>query len=70
MQQFTLTITISADGETVEGEVAGMKGKKCAGVAKLLDQVGEELEHRRTADWDEPEPVSVGTGKRTLSISR
>jgi hypothetical protein len=71
MQEFKLTITISPDGETVEGEVSRMKGKKCANVAKLLDQVGEELEHRHTADWDRAEPVSVGrqTG-RTITLGR
>jgi hypothetical protein len=50
MQSFTLTITISADGESVEGTIRGMQGKKCSNVAALLDEVGRELEHRHTVD--------------------
>lgn len=69
MQDFTLTITISADGEEVVGEVSGMKGKKCSDVAALLDQVGDELEHRHTDDYSANEPVSIGTTtKHTLTI--
>lgn len=59
-QAFTFTIDISADGETVQGTVAGIKGKSCGNVQKLLDQLGEELEHTHTADWDAPEPVQLG----------
>jgi hypothetical protein len=71
MQNFTLTITISEDGETVEGTISGMQGKKCSNVAALLDKVGGELEHRHTIDYDRPEPVSVGTGtSRTVNIGR
>jgi len=71
MQDFELTITISADGETVVGEVAGMRGKRCANVAALLDRVGQELEHRHTAEHDAPEPVRLGTSTaRTLQIGR
>jgi len=65
MQEFTLTITISADGEIVTGQVAGIKGKRCADVSALLDKVGEELEHCRTSEWDEPEPVQISTGPVT-----
>jgi len=60
MQNFTLTISISADGETVEGEIAGMQGKKCSNIAALLDKVGIETEHRHTVDYHRPEPVSIG----------
>lgn len=71
MQEFKLTITISPDGEIVEGEVSGMKGKKCANVSRLLDQVGEELEHRHIAGWNEPEPVSIGRqAGRTIILGR
>jgi len=72
MQEFTLTITISADGETVEGEVSGIKGKRCSDVAALLDKVGEETEHRHTADYDAPEPVQlhIGSAAGTLSLGR
>jgi len=71
MQEFTLVVSISADGEIVEGEVQGMHGKKCANVAALLDQVGEELEHRHTGDWDKAEPVQIGTGSNsTLTLGR
>ena len=71
MQEFTLIVEISADGETVEGTVQGMHGKKCANVAALLDQVGQELEHRHTADWDRPEPVQIDTGtSSSLGVGR
>jgi len=68
-QEFTFTITISADGETVEGQVKGMKGHKCESVQHVLDQVGEEIEHRHTVEYDESEPVRFG-GKtnRTLKL--
>ena len=67
MQEFTLTINISADGETVEGTVTGMQGKGCSNVAALLDRVGQELEHRHTDDYDQAEPVQIGaTGSRRL----
>lgn len=69
-QNFTLTITISKDGETVIGEVAGISGKKCSDIAALLDQVGEETEHRHTADYDRPEPVTIGAAKKRLTIGR
>ena len=65
MQAFTLTITISTDGETVVGEVEGIKGKRCSDISALLDKVGEELEHRHTAEWSEPEPVQIQTGPIT-----
>ena len=69
MQDFTLTITISPDGETVEGAITGIKGKRCSNIAALLDKVGEELEHCHTADYDEPEPVSVSsTSSQTLNL--
>lgn len=60
MEEFTLIVDISADGETVEGEVQGIHGKRCANIVALLDKVGEEIEHRHTADWDKPEPVRIG----------
>ena len=50
MQNFVLIVEISADGETVAGQVQGVHGKKCANISALLDQVGQELEHRHTAD--------------------
>jgi hypothetical protein len=59
-QEFTFTITISADGETVEGQVEGMKGRKCEDVQHVLDQIGAEVEHRHTAEYDESEPVRFG----------
>ena len=70
MQEFKLTVTISADGETVVGEISGIKGKKCSDIAALLDQVGDELEHRHTSDYDAPEPVQIHTGPvaGTLSV--
>lgn len=61
MQEFTLIIDISADGEEVVGEVKGIAGKRCHDIQGLLDQVGQEIEHRHTADWDKPEPVQIGT---------
>jgi hypothetical protein len=71
MQNFTLTITISADGETVEGQISGMQGKKCSNIAALLDKVGNELDHRHTVDYDRPEPVSIATRtSRTVSSGR
>ena len=71
MQNFTLTITISADGETVEGQISGMQGKKCSNIAALLDKVGNELEHKHTVDYDRPEPVSIVTGtSRTVAAGR
>jgi len=60
MQDFELTITISPDGETVEGEVKGIKGHGCGDVQKLLDKIGDELEHRHTPEWDQRVPVAVG----------
>lgn len=60
MQDFVLVIEISADGETVSGEVEGIHGKRCSDISALLDQVGQEVEHRHTADWDKPEPVQIG----------
>jgi len=59
MQEFTLNITISEDGETVEGQVEGMKGHKCEDVQHVLDQIGQELEHHRTHEYDEKEPVRI-----------
>ena len=71
MQNFTLTITISADGETVEGQISGMQGKKCSNIAALLDKVGNELEHKHTVDYDRPEPVSIVTGtSHTVAAGR
>jgi hypothetical protein len=64
-QEFEFVIEISADGETVSGTVEGVAGKSCGGVAALLDKVGEELEHRSTADYDRPEPVRIGTSTGT-----
>ena len=57
---------------TVEGTVTGMQGKKCSNTAALLDKVGEELEHRHTADYDQSEPVSVGgtTTQQTIGSGR
>jgi len=60
MQEFTFNITISADGETVVGEIHGIKGKKCTNVARLLDTIGTEIEHRHTAEYNEREPVRIG----------
>ena len=71
MQNFTLTITISADGEEVVGQISGMQGKKCSNVAALLDKVGNELEHKHTVDYDRPEPVSIVTStSRTVAAVR
>jgi len=71
MQAFTLTITISVDGETVVGEVSGIKGKRCSDIAALLDKVGDETEHRHTADYDAVEPVQINAGiGSTLSLDR
>lgn len=58
-QNFTFTIDISANGETVTGTVAGIKGKTCHNVQKMLDDLGQEIEHRHTSDWDKPEPVAL-----------
>jgi hypothetical protein len=59
-QSFTLRIIISKDGETVEGQVEGMKGHSCEDVQHVLDQVGQEIEHHHTADFDKSEPVQLG----------
>lgn len=70
-QEFTFTIEISADGATVTGTVNGIKGKGCGNVQKLLDRIGEELEHEHTPEWDAPEPVRIATGTTTgLTIGR
>jgi hypothetical protein len=60
MQEFKFVISISADGETVEGEIKGIKGHKCEDVQHVLDQIGVEVEHRHTAEHDESEPVRFG----------
>lgn len=60
MQEFTFQIMISADGETVTGEVQGIKGKRCEDVQHVLDEVGKELEHRHTWEYEEKEPVRLG----------
>jgi hypothetical protein len=68
-QQFELTIDISADGRTVTGTVTGIHGHTCENVAALLDEVGREVEHKHTADWDKPEPVEIKTsGQRHQTI--
>ena len=69
MQDFTLTITISPDGETVVGQVSGVKGKVCSDIVALLDQVGDEIEHHHTADYDTPEPVQIHTGPVASTLS-
>jgi len=70
MQEFTMTISISADGETVTGTIHGIKGKSCSNVAHLLDEIGTEIAHHHTHEWDEKEPVRLtgksGTGKLHL----
>lgn len=64
-QEFTLIITISEDGETATAEVNGIKGRKCSDVAKMVEELGEVIEHRHTADYDQPEPVALNrTGGR------
>lgn len=68
-QDFEFVITISADGETVTGEVKGLKGHKCEDVQHVLDQIGNEIEHHHTAEWDEKEPVRLaGTTSNTLKL--
>ena len=67
MQEFTLRITISADGETVTGQIHGIKGKKCTNVAHLLDEIGQETEHYHTYEYDEKEPVQL-TGTAGESV--
>jgi hypothetical protein len=44
-----------------------MQGKRCSNIAALLDKVGEELDHRHTADYDKTEPVRIG-GSTTGSL--
>ena len=60
-QQFELTIEISADGRTVTGTITGIHGHKCENVAALLDEIGLEVEHRHTPDYDQVEPVEIKT---------
>ena len=48
MQEFTFRIMISADGETVTGEVQGVKGHSCEDVQRVLDEIGRVVENRRT----------------------
>jgi hypothetical protein len=68
-QQFELTIEISPDGRTVTGTVEGIHGHKCENVTALLDEVGREVEHRHTPDWDKTEPVEIKTsGQRHQTI--
>jgi hypothetical protein len=70
-QQFTLTINISADGETVEGTITEIQGKACSNIARLLDKVGRELEHRHTDDYNAKAPVSIGgKAKKTVTARR
>ena len=59
-QEFTLTVTISADGETVETEVAGIKGSGCHALQEMFNKLGDELEHRQTAEYSQRAPVSIG----------
>jgi len=61
-QEFEYTITISADGKTVDGTVHGIKGKACSKVAKILDGVGTELEDKHTDEWDQDAPTSYQIG--------
>jgi len=71
MQEFTFRITISADGETVTGEVQGVKGHSCEDVQRVLDEIGREVEHRRTHEYDEKEPVRLaGTTSSTLRLGQ
>jgi hypothetical protein len=68
-QEFTFSITISADGETVEGQVHGMAGHKCEDVLHVLDQIGEEIEHRHTSEYEQSEPVRFGqSGSNKLQL--
>jgi hypothetical protein len=66
-QDFTFTIDISADGQTVEGTVTGMTGHKCSDVSKILNALGQEVEHRHTGDYDKTEPVRINA-KPTVTI--
>lgn len=69
MQEFTFRITISADGEEVTGEVHGVKGHSCEDVQHVLDEIGREVEHRRTSEYDEREPVRFGSANgNTLKL--
>lgn len=70
MQEFTLRIVISADGETVTGEVHGVKGHSCEDVQHVLDEIGNEIEHRHTHEYDEKEPVRLGgkSGSNKLQL--
>lgn len=71
MQQFTLTLTISADGTNVESLVEGMKGHKCGSVQAIVNGIGDEIEHRHTPDFDAPEPVSISIGtSKTVKAGR
>jgi len=67
LQDFTFTINVSADGATVEGTVTGMTGHKCSDVSKILNALGQELEHRHTGDYAKTEPVRIGA-KPTMTI--
>jgi hypothetical protein len=72
-QDFRFVIIISADGETVTGEVHGIKGKSCEDVQRVLDEVGQELDYRHTWEYEAKEPVRLGSkpgsGKLTLGKS-
>jgi hypothetical protein len=68
MQQFTLTLTISADGTNVDSLVEGMKGHKCDSVQAIIGGIGDEIEHRHTPDFDAPEPVFVSMSGTVKTI--
>lgn len=55
--EFEFTITISEDGNTVEGLVQKLAGPNCGHVSGIIADLGEEVEHRHTADYDRPTHV-------------
>jgi hypothetical protein len=47
-----VTVTIKKDG-TMEYLVAGVKGKGCKDLTKFLDRMGEVLESKNTAEYNQ-----------------
>lgn len=53
-----IVIEIAPDGK-ITGEVGGVSGSKCAPLSAWLDELGEVIEDRHTADYYRPDPQNL-----------